>query len=195
MVVKKRSETEDGQDDQTRLFGFRPAYVFDLTQTEGNPLPEFASVKGDPKDYADRLKSFIVSAGISLECDASIAPAQGLSCGGRIRILPGLPPAEEFSVLVHELSHELLHRSEGRTATTKTIRETEAEAVAFVVCTTIGLDTNTAAADYIQIYNGDKQTLADSLGFIQSAAAAILDALVPEGAQRSNQIKGAGQHV
>jgi hypothetical protein len=53
--------------------------------------------------------------------------ADGVSCGGRISIKPGLPAAQEFSVLVHELAHELLHRGEVRPAS-KTVRETEAEA-------------------------------------------------------------------
>jgi hypothetical protein len=53
--------------------------------------------------------------------------------GGKIVLLPGQSKAEEFSCLVHELSHELVHKSGHRTATTKTVRETETEAIAFVV--------------------------------------------------------------
>ena len=44
-----------------------------------------------------------------------------------------MQPAEEFSTLVHEMAHEMLHRGERRTLTTKQVRETEAEAVSFVV--------------------------------------------------------------
>jgi hypothetical protein len=46
---------------------------------------------------------------------------------------PGGQLSEEFSALVHELAREMLHQVERGTATTKTVRETEAEAVAFVV--------------------------------------------------------------
>jgi hypothetical protein len=91
--------------------------------------------------------------------------------------MPNLPTAEEFSTLVHELAHERLHHTDRRAETTKTIRETEAEAVAFVVCQAIGLDTNTAATDYIKLYNGDSATLSASLQFIQSTATEILTAL------------------
>ena len=48
------------------------------------------------------------------------------------------------------LSHELMHRDERRASTSKRSRETEAEAVAFVVCQSIGLETGSAAQDYIQ---------------------------------------------
>ena len=72
-----------------------------------------------------------------------------MSYGGRVAILPGQQPAEELRTLVHELAHEMLHKAERRVATTKTVRKTEAEAIAFVVSQTIGLDAGCASADYI----------------------------------------------
>jgi hypothetical protein len=99
--------------------------------------------------------------------------ADGVSRGGRISIRPGLAPAQEFSVIVHELAHELLHRGEDRPQS-KTVRETEAEAVAFVVCQAIGLETGTAASDYIQLYDGKTDTLAASLNRIQYIASEII---------------------
>jgi len=87
--------------------------------------------------------------------------------------------AEEFSVLAHETAHELLHRGDRRAATNHAIRETEAEAVAFVVSTAIGLDTDTSSADYIQLHAGDKTTLAESLADIQQTAVEILRAILP----------------
>jgi hypothetical protein len=74
----------------------------------------------------------------------------------------------------------MLHRGERRTNTNKTIRETEAEAVAFVVCQSIGLETGTAASDYIQLYSGDRDTLAASLEFIQLTACEIITAIRSE---------------
>jgi hypothetical protein len=94
--------------------------------------------------------------------------------------LPDLAPAEHFSVLAHEVAHELLHRGTRRQATTHTVRETEAEAVAFVVSSAIGLDTSTSSSDYIQLHAGDKATLIESLTFIQQTAAVILQAVQPE---------------
>jgi len=90
-----------------------------------------------------------------------------------------MQPAEEFSTLVHEMAHEMLHRSERRTLTTKQVRETEAEAVAFVVCQSVGLQTGTASADYIQLWNGDAKQLAESLEVVQRTAAVILGAISP----------------
>jgi len=184
IITKRKAEAGQQQQENSstaepanRLIGFRSTYVFDIAQTDGQELPEFATVKGNPAEHLERLKALVGSHSITLDYDASIAPAKGVSRGGRITLLPNLPAAEEFSTLVHELSHEKLHRTDRRVETTKTIRETEAEAVAFVVCHAVGLDTNTAAADYIKLYNGDRATLSASLQFIQSTAAEVLTAL------------------
>src|SRR5207244_9501600 len=75
------------------LAGFRTAYVFDVAQTEGRPLPEFAKTTGDPKDYVGKLRTLVEKQGIGVEYDPTIAPAQGVSTGGRIRLMPDLPPA------------------------------------------------------------------------------------------------------
>lgn len=85
--------------------------------------------------------------------------------------------AEEFSVLAHEVAHEMLHKERENMPKDKKIKETEAEAVAFVVCHGVGLDTNSASSDYIQLYDGDKETLMESLGRIQRTAAEILEAI------------------
>jgi hypothetical protein len=164
----------------TRVFGFRAAHVFDVTQTDGEPLPEFAAVTGDPRCYTERLKQFVAGRNIALEYDARISPARGMSSGGKITLLPELRPAEHFAVLAHEVAHELLHRGDRRQQTTHTVRETEAEAVAFVVSSAIGLDTNTSFSDYIQLHAGDKATLAESLAVIQQTASEILQSIMPE---------------
>jgi hypothetical protein len=75
------------------------------------------------------------------------------------------------------LAHEWLHDEGRRKATTKTVRETEAEAVAFAVCRSFGLDCSTRSSDYIQLYQGDTEVLAQSLALIQQTAARIINAL------------------
>jgi len=72
-----------------------------------------------------------------------------------------------------------MHKAERRTATTKTVRELEAESVAFVVGKAIGLINGTASADYIQLYQGNASLLAESLEVIQQTANVILAALEP----------------
>jgi hypothetical protein len=181
--IKRKPEAEAEKDitkQNTRvLIGFRAAYVFDVSQTDGAELPAMREISGNVGENRDRLISFIERQGIELVFTERIAPALGMSYGGRIAILPGQSKAEEFSTLVHELAHEMLHKAERRTATTKTVRETEAEAIAFVIGKAVGLETGSASADYIHLYHGNASLLAESLEVIQQTSAVILAALQP----------------
>jgi hypothetical protein len=101
------------------------------------------------RESRPRLLAFIEQQGIELYFTEKIAPALGMSYGGRIAILSGQSKAEEFSTLVHELAHEMLHKADSRTTTTRVVRETEAEAIAFIVSKAVGLETGTACSDYV----------------------------------------------
>ena len=188
IVGVRRKKDEEAAKDLTKqnervLLGFRNAYIFDVSQTNGVDLPEIHEVSGDPGENFERLTAFLKAQGIALVYNEKIAPALGMSRNGRIDILPGQTKAEEFSTLVHETAHELLHKADRRTATTKTVRETEAEAVAFVVGKAVGLVTGSASADYIQLYHGNASLLAESLEVIQQTSAVILAALQPSGTE------------
>jgi len=178
IIRKKATNADDVEsDDSPSAVGFRAAYVFDVSQTEGQELPTIGRVKGDPRDYRERLARFVVEHGITLEYSQDIAPARGISAGGKIVLLPGQSPAEEFSTLAHEVAHEMMHRTDRRASTSKRVRETEAEAVAFVVCNAIGLDTGSAAQDYIGLYGGDAELLDESMEHIQRVSAEILNVI------------------
>lgn len=179
-VEEITGEKGEEKNPQAQLYGFRAVYVFDISQTEGKDLPQLTEVKGDVSGYRERLVKFVEAQSIELRYSDKIGPAKGLSHGGKITLLSGMQPAEEFSTLVHEIGHEMLHRGERRTLTTKTVRETEAEAVAFVVCQAIGLENGTSAADYIQVWHGDASLLRESLEAVQHTAAVILGGIAPE---------------
>jgi antirestriction protein ArdC len=175
-IVRRKNESaeQNETDESSTAVGFRAAYVFDISQTDGQELPGIGRVNGDPREYRERLAKFVAEQGIALEYSENIAPARGTSAGGKITLLPGQSAVEEFATLAHELAHEMMHRTERRNSTSKRIRETEAEAVAFVVCHAIGLETGSAAQDYIQLYDGDANLLSASLEYIQQTANQIL---------------------
>jgi hypothetical protein len=179
-----RRGTDDNEQESSTpkpvLLGFRKVYVWDESQTEGAPLPEMEKVTGEVGAYLDRIREYVIAQNITLEYNESIAPALGAAFGTTIRLLPGQTKPEEFTTLVHELAHLMLKHSERRTEITKTVRETEAEAIAFVVGKSIGLKTSTASADYISLYHGSAALLAESLELVQQNAAIILAAIRTE---------------
>lgn len=184
-LVSRKSSQADGDHEGEELSerrsatvrGFRVAYVFDVSDTEGQELPKLGSISGEPGEMVTRIDSLIRSDGIDLLYVNSLGGALGMSEGGKISVLQTLPPAQMFSTLVHELAHERLHRGDRRKDTTKVIRETEAEAVAYVVSKGVGLEPSTHSADYIQLWNGDASLLMQSLELIRDVSARILTAL------------------
>jgi len=178
------TEIDDETADSNRqhaLYGFKVVYVFDVSQTGGKDLPEFAGITGEPCDHLDRLEQLVRSRGIELEYEYIGGRADGASLPGKIILRPDLPTAERFAVLVHELAHELLHQQNARKHdTTKTVRETEAEAVAHVVCRASGMECTTRCSDYIQLYRGNTNALSESLDLIQKTAAQIIRQIDPD---------------
>ncbi len=178
MKIRPKEPEDSEADESSPILRFRVVYVFDISQTEGDPLPEFAKVSGDPGERLKRLEQAVQADGITLESSNMLGGAMGISKGGVIVLNADLPPPERFSVLVHEWAHEKLHKVDASERPDLTTRELEAEAVAFVVNSAIGLQTSTASADYIRLYKGDKDKLAASLGRIQRTACSIIDAII-----------------
>ena len=192
MIHKKRAKSEGkvvSIDAESETYvTFRPVYVFDQSQTEGDPLPDLHTtrVEGDATIYLERLTKHVTDSGIALEFGDPTMGADGRSYGGKIVIKTGMTEAETLSVLVHEVAHERLHRGDRRKNTTKTVRETEAEAVAHVVCSSLGFATNGASETYIGLYEGDADLLMASLSLIQKTATEILVAIADPTEQETN---------
>jgi antirestriction protein ArdC len=181
-LVRRKSDSESFESPvaESVVRGFKVAHVFSEDQTEGEALPEIGRVTGNPNYFLSRLEEVVRANGIELRYSDEIAPARGMAEKGKITLLPDQTPAETFATLVHEVAHSDMHFGERRRATTKRIRETEAESVAYVVCSAIGLETGTAAQDYVGLYGGDSKLLLESLQYIQQTANRILAAIAPE---------------
>ena len=127
--ASKSDESETNETKTRPLVGCKVVHVFDVSQTKGKPLPGIDQVTGDPGHYFTRLRDFVGELGIELKTEPISGGADGVSRGGAITLRPGMTSGKAFGVLAHETAHEILHRTPRRNETTKTIRETEAEAV------------------------------------------------------------------
>ena len=180
-VARRGEESGDGtagsrevQSAERTLRGFRVLPVFDITQTEGDELPELARPQGEPGPRLAMLEEVVRERRIELEYGELPSGNCGVSAKGKITIQTGLDAAAAFAVLAHELARELLRQSTPTRPSSTRVRETEAEAVAHVICHAVGLDSARSSADYVQLYDGDLTALNGSLQSIQSTAAQIL---------------------
>jgi RNA polymerase sigma factor (sigma-70 family) len=182
--AEMKSEAARGQsplkDDPFPRAGFRAAYVFDVSQTEGKPLPKSTPAKLDVWKYGEQLRALVAKRGIDLQVDRSIEPARGISDGGKIRLQPGLSPIQYLSTLAHELAHEMLHRGPGAAALSRDAIEAQAYGVAYVVARGLGIETRTDTAEYLAGYCRDQKAVAQTLAAIQETSAQILHELLPE---------------
>ena len=185
VVLRRHEENEVSPSAETAdrsILRFRIAHVFDVAQTDGEALPSLTQLQGNPARTATAgLRRFAAQRGILVETDATLGGALGVSCKGRIGLRPDLSPAEELRTLAHELAHEMLHHNPTERPDVRT-RETEADAVAFVISTSAGLDAGGAARDYIHLYHGDAELLTQSLNRILGVAGELLTAIEPSSA-------------
>lgn len=170
--------SDSGEKDAKRrlLKGFRVVHVFDVKQTDGAELPQLSELQGDPGASLDSLIQVFRTLGIGIVHGTLPMGTQGASFGGRVMLTPGMDPVTEFQVLAHELAHELLHQgTEGlQRDLAKRVLETEAEAVAYVVCKANGIDAVSVSNEYIRMHQGDAKTIEESFTRIRGAAAMIL---------------------
>ncbi len=99
------SHAQDADRPAGRILGFKVVFVFDIAQTVGIDLPDISPVKGDPTDWFAKLEQVVRGYGIALTYAPTLNGADGLSFHGNIVLAQGLPPAERFIALAHELAH------------------------------------------------------------------------------------------
>ena len=102
---------------------------------------------------------------------------RGASLGGHVIVKEGLDNSMRFRVLAHELAHELFSHNDmikNDRNEKHSLIETEAEAVAFVVCKAYGIDTQALSSEYIRLHRGDHKLLQASLDRIQQTATKII---------------------
>jgi antirestriction protein ArdC len=178
LVCRKKDDPCDPEEKPDPVLrGFKVVYVFDVSQTEGEEIPQLTEIHGDPGTLLPRLEEVIRNSGMTLTAESLPTGTQGACRDGEILIDESLPVGERFAVLVHELAHAWMHLQEEYARRDKTICETEAEAVAYVVCRAFGLDCSTRSSDYIHLHHGDETTLAQSLQRIQWTATRVIRAL------------------
>ena len=159
---------------------FKVVYVFDLAQTEGNPLPEFdvpVLTGAVNEELFTKLLTLMKSQGVavSFESRSYQDPSiKGQYSTAGIWIRPEEPRAQQLKSLAHEIAH---YYSEGVFRIPRQDAETIAESAAFVVGAHYGFDTGVRSFPYVALWAGDKNVLDKNLGDIRKVASTILEAL------------------
>src|SRR5215469_8396113 len=152
MFFKDKKQTADGGEEETKRIWFKVVYVFDISQTDGEPLPELPtkSVGERGQEMLARLLRFAESRGITVRFveKCTLNGAAGTSRGNEIEIRTSeTDTTTQAATLAHEIAHSVLHwTADGKKITSRDgkeidrqQRELEAEATAYTVCSYFGI--------------------------------------------------------
>jgi antirestriction protein ArdC len=181
MLFTRRRDTGDtDRTDESAAprLGYRVAYVFDIAQVEridGTSTPPIEAPaltdEIDAHRVVEALKAFLFGHNVELEYLPLAPGLLGYTDGRRITCGIGQVSHVEFATLAHEPTHVLLHFPADRnTRPDLTTRETDAEAVTYLLCAQVGIAGTEASVEYIRSYRGTPETLDSSLERIRATA-------------------------
>ena len=171
---------------------FRPVKVFDVSQTDGKPLPELAStLSGNVQNYEAFMEALRRSAPVPLSVEPMAANMDGFFSPDqqRIAIRAGMSEVQTVSAAVHEIAHSKLHnyakaQEEAARAGDKeppkkkdrNTEEVEAESISYAVCQYYGIQTGENSFGYIANWSQGKELpeLRASLETINKAAGELI---------------------
>ena len=181
-VIEPEDEDDEGLIEVTPIY-FKVVHVFDVSQTEGQELPEVEvpALAGEADEdlfngamNLAKLQGLDVSFEIRPYQDPAI---KGMYSGKTIWVRPDESRAQQLKTLLHEMAH---YYSEGVFRMPRRNAETIAESVAFTVGAHFGFDSGVRSFPYVAIWAQDKKVLEQNLADIRKVSTKIIDALEPK---------------
>ena len=144
---------------------FRVTTVFDVSQTEGEPLPtlEVNELVGDVFIYEDFMKGLEEISPVPFQFQEIDSGAKGYYSNAEklVAIQTSMSQAQTMKTAVHEMTHAIFHdrdvMEENGITKDRITKEVEAESVAYVVCNHFGLDTSDYSFNYVAGWSSDKE--------------------------------------
>jgi hypothetical protein len=163
---------------------FHPVYVFDVSQTSGEPLPQLITeLTGNVAQYNAFFQSLKGVSPFPMKFEEIQSGAKGYCdpANKKIAIKAGMSELQNIKTAIHEITHADLHAGLGNLSLDerkdRRTKEVEAESVAFVVCSHFCIDTSDYSFTYDASWSSDKElnVLKSSLDTIQKHAAELID--------------------
>jgi len=160
--------------------GFRVVHVFDISQTEGEPLPTLDhTLHGDDSDLLELAVRTATRLGYNVTVETLPEGVNGVAKPPRdITVNRGLPAQGQAKTIFHELAHHLLgHTSPGGHEESRQIREITSEATAYTVLAYLGVDSTAPSARYLASWQADKDNLKKALEAIRQTASRLISSI------------------
>ena len=163
---------------------FRAVSVFDLSQTDGKPIPELTAKEllSDVEGYQDMIRAVEAISPVSIELEEIAGDSKGYYDreAKRIAVQENMSESQTLKTMIHEVAHSKLHSKEveqdEQMRKDRNTKEVEAESVAYTVCQHFGVDTSDYSFGYIAGWSSGRDTkeLRSSMDTIRRTASELI---------------------
>ena len=163
---------------------FRAVSVFDLSQTDGKPIPELTAKEllSDVEGYQDMIRAVEAISPVPIELEEIAGDSKGYYDreAKRIAVQENMSESQTLKTMIHEVAHSKLHSKEVEQDEQKrkdrNTKEVEAESVAYTVCQHFGIDTSDYSFGYIAGWSSGRDTkeLRSSMDTIRKTASELI---------------------
>lgn len=188
--VKYKQKVENAKGDEEpetiEKLGYRIAYVFDISQTDGEPINQFECNNQIVVDNYDLIRTSLESVLKDYNFHYYNIHESGVEgyCNYKNKIIAvreSLSAEKKVATLIHEIAHALSNEIQSDIKSNKQMKEVEAESVALVVSNRLGLDTSDLNLTYIHNWaDEDIEKFRDNLDRVRSISYSILSNIEPK---------------
>lgn len=185
------------EETEVTIPAFRAVSVFDVSQTEGKPIPELEvnELLSTVEGYEDFVQSLMNMSPVPIAFEDIPGDSKGYfsTAEKRIAVQENMSESQTLKTMVHEVAHSMLHDKEVNQSMDipvkdRNTKEVEAESVAFTVCQHFGIDTSDYSFGYIAGWSSGRnmKELKSSLDTIRKTASELITGI--EGALQELQL-------
>ncbi|MBU2638303.1 MAG: ImmA/IrrE family metallo-endopeptidase [Nanoarchaeota archaeon] len=171
LAPAKSKKIKDGKEEA--IIYFRPVSVFDISQTDGKPLPDIdIEAEGETEGLLQKLLDFCQQQGFNVSFGGLRDDLHGYAANTNITINSSKSNNTQINTLLHEIAHALLHKN---STLSKEQKEIQAEAVAYVAARQFNIETK--SFNYLALYDANYEKIRDNLKVIADCAKLIIKAI------------------
>ena len=185
------------EETEVTIPAFRAVSVFDVSQTDGKPIPELEvnELLSTVEGYEDFVQALMNISPVPIAFEDIPGDSKGYfsTAEKRIAVQDNMSESQTLKTMVHEVAHSMLHDKEVNQSMDipvkdRNTKEVEAESVAFTVCQHFGIDTSDYSFGYIAGWSSgkDMKELKSSLDTIRKTASELITGI--EGAMQELQL-------
>lgn len=182
MTKVVRNQFGDLEEVEVNFTTFKATTVFDISQTDGDEVPEMCkALDGTVENFDELFKRLTEISPVPVAFEDIKNGAHGYfsHADNKIYLNNGMSQLQTIKTLIHEISHAVLHADEDGKKEDRETKEVQAESVAFAVCAMLGIDTSEYSFEYVAGWSKGKEAkeLTSSMEVIRTTASELYEKL------------------